>query len=93
MKLHEEGKPLSKVLYVELDNTAKDNKSKYVMSCLYLLVCVGVFDKVHIFFFQVGLTHCDQDQIFSRSSVHLFDKKLFYLSATLLPSEKILLID
>ena len=77
LKLHKEGKPLPKVLYVQLDNTVKDNKSKYVMSYLYLLVCVGVFDEVQIFFFQVGHTHCDQDQIFSRSSIHLVDKTFF----------------
>ena len=65
------------MLYVQLDNTVKDNKSKYVMSYLYLLVCVGVFDEVQIFFFQVGHTHCDQDQIFSRSSIHLVDKTFF----------------
>ena len=77
LKLRQEGKPLPKVLYVQLDNTVKDNKSKYVMSYLYLLVCVGVFDEIHVFFFQVGHTHCDQDQIFSRSSVHLVDKTFF----------------
>ena len=46
MKLRQEGKPLPKVLYVQLDNTVKDNKSKYVMLYLYLLVCFGAFDKV-----------------------------------------------
>ena len=47
------------------------------MSYLYLLVCVGVFDEVQIFFFQVGHIHCDQDQIFSRSFIHLVDKTFF----------------
>jgi len=65
---------------VQLDNTCKDNKSKYVMSYLFLLVCCGVFDEIQIFFFEVGHTHCDQDQIFSRSSVHLVDKDFFTFS-------------
>ena len=46
------------------------------MSYLYLLVCVGGFEEVHIYF-QVGHTHCDQDQIFSRTFVHLVDKACF----------------
>ena len=50
IKLHQEGKSLPKVLYVQLDNTVKNNKSKYVISYLYLLVCIGVFDKVQTFF-------------------------------------------
>ena len=76
-RLRDEGKPTPRILYVQLDNTCKDNKSKYVMSYLFLLVCCGVFDEIQIFFFEVGHTHCDQDQIFSRSSVHLVDKDFF----------------
>ena len=79
-RLRDEGKPTPRILYVQLDNTCKDNKSKYVMSYLFLLVCCGVFDEIQIFFFEVGHTHCDQDQIFSRSSVHLVDKDFFTFS-------------
>ena len=49
-------KETPKLLYVQLDNTCKDKKSKYVMSYLFLLVCCGVFDEIQIFFFRVGHT-------------------------------------
>ena len=51
---------MPKVLYIQIDNTVKENKSKYVMSYLCLLVCVAVFDEVHSYFFQVCHTHCAQ---------------------------------
>ena len=49
-RLRDEGKPTRRILYVQLNNTCKDNKSKYVRSYLFLLVCCGVFDEIKIFF-------------------------------------------
>ncbi len=38
--------PLPPVLYVQLDNTARENKNKYVFSYLALLVQLKIFKKV-----------------------------------------------
>ena len=51
-----------------------------------MLVCCGVFDEITVFFFEVGHTHCDADQLFTRSSIYLkykdiwnFDLLCFFL--------------
>ena len=66
LKLHKKGKPLPKVLYVQLDNTVKDNKSKCVMSYLSSLSVLEFLMKFKSSSFRSG-THCDQDQIFLMS--------------------------
>jgi len=48
-RLRDKGKPTPRIMYVQLDNTCKDNKSKYVMSYLFLLVCCGVLMKYRFF--------------------------------------------
>ena len=53
------------VLYVQLDNTTKDNKNKFVLAVLAEFVSSGVFRKVKLSFLYVGHTHEDIDQIFS----------------------------
>jgi len=56
--------------------------SCHVMSCRtcsFLSVVVFLM-KYRYIFFEVGHTHCNQDQIFSRSSVHLVDKDFFTFS-------------
>ena len=76
-KLQEEGKKFPAVLCLQLDNTVKENKSKYVLAYLQALVDLGLFKEVNVFFFQVGHTHCDIDQLFSRVSIYLKDKHIF----------------
>ena len=78
-KLQEEGKKFPAVLCLQLDNTVKENKSKYVLAYLQALALVdlGLFKEVNVFFFQVGHTHCDIDQLFSRVSIYLKDKHIF----------------
>ena len=39
-------KPLSMKLYLQLDNSAKDNKNKYLMAFLSLLIAQGVFEEI-----------------------------------------------
>ena len=41
---------LPDVLYLQLDNTARENKNQYVMGFLALLVEMGVFKEVSSFF-------------------------------------------
>ena len=46
-------------LYLQLDNTAKQCKGKYVLGYLALLVAYGVFKTVTLSFLPVGHTHED----------------------------------
>ena len=39
-------KPLPRKLYLRLDNSAKDNKNKYLMAFLSLLTARGVFEEI-----------------------------------------------
>jgi hypothetical protein len=48
---------LPPVLYLQLDNTARENKNKFVMTFLALLVERGVFEKIKVNFLLVGHTH------------------------------------
>ncbi len=48
---------LPPILYLQLDNTARENKNKYVMSYLHMLVNLGVFEKIKVGFLLVGHTH------------------------------------
>ena len=48
---------LPPVLYLQLDNTARENKNKFIMTFLALLVERGVFEKIKVNFLLVGHTH------------------------------------
>jgi hypothetical protein len=65
------GRTLPDVLYLQLDNTVKQNKSKFLMSYLAWLVETGVFKRIIVSFLPVGHTHEDIDQLFSRIAVCL----------------------
>lgn len=41
-----EDRPLPPTLYIQMDNTARENKNKYVFGFCALLVQMGVFEKV-----------------------------------------------
>ena len=62
---------LPPVLYLQLDNTSKQCKSKYVLGYLACLVQWGIFERVVLSFLPVGHTHEDIDQMFSRLAVRL----------------------
>ena len=68
--LSEEGK-LPRVLLLQLDNTTKQNKGRYLFAFLALLVHHNVFDKVLVSFLPVGHTHEDIDQMFSKFAQYL----------------------
>ena len=70
-KMKEEEVQFAPILHLQLDNTVKDNKSKFVMAYLQALVDCGVFEEITVHFFQVGHTHCDIDQLFSRIAIYL----------------------
>ncbi|XP_071143900.1 uncharacterized protein [Mytilus edulis] len=59
------------ILYLQMDNCARENKNRYVLAFFTWLVDIGLFKKVKISFLMVGHTHEDIDQVFSRFSVWL----------------------
>ena len=62
---------LPPILYLQLDNTTKQNKSHFLFGFLGLLVKWKVFKKIIVGFLPVGHTHEDIDQLFSRLAVYL----------------------
>jgi hypothetical protein len=58
-------------LLLQLDNTSKQFKGKYVLGYIGYLVERGVFEDAKVSFLPVGHTHEDIDQIFSRLAVYL----------------------
>ena len=54
---------LPKVLYLQLDNTSRENKNQVVFSYLNMLVELGIFKKVKVGFLLVGHTHDHIDQM------------------------------
>ena len=63
------------MLYLQLDNTTKQNKGRWLIAFLALLVEAGTFNKIIVSFLPVGHTHADIDQFFSRiaSSLRVHD--------------------
>src|SRR5450759_3233498 len=73
--------PLPEVLYVQLDNTSRENKNKYTMAYFNMLIEKGIFKKIKIGFLLVGHTHDQIDQMFSRLSVKLNKQRAFRLDS------------
>ena len=48
-----------------------ENKNKWMISYLSLLIEIGMFDLIKMRFLPIGHTHEDIDQAFSRIDVHL----------------------
>ena len=65
------GQSLPPVLYIQLDNTARENKNSTVFGYLSMLVNQGIFKKVKVNFLLVGHTHDHIDQMFSNFSRQL----------------------
>ena len=72
--------PLSKKLFLQLDNSAKDNKNQYIMAFCSLLTTRRIFKEVTIGFLIVGHTHDDIDAHFSYLSKLLKMKNTYVLS-------------
>ena len=68
--LLERGK-LPPVLFIQADNCTRENKNRYLLSYLELLVRNGVFEEVHLCFLPIGHTHADIDQSFPSVSTRL----------------------
>ncbi|XP_078610377.1 uncharacterized protein LOC144881295 [Branchiostoma floridae x Branchiostoma japonicum] len=65
------GGRLPSTLYLQLDNSAKENKNKFMIAFCTWLVKLQVFQKVKLGYLMAGHTHEDVDQMFSRFSVKL----------------------
>lgn len=63
--LQSSNKKSPRVLYIQLDNTTKDNKCETVFDYCAYLVHANLFDKVKVSFLKPGHTHIDIDQRFS----------------------------
>ena len=72
--------PLLKKLFLQLDNSAKDNKNRYVMAFCSLLTARRVFKEVTVGFLIVGHTHEDIDAHFSYLSKLLKMKNTYVLA-------------
>ena len=73
-------KPLPRMLSLQLDNSAKDNKIKNFMVFLSLLTAWGVFKEIQAGFLLVGHTHEDIDAYFSHLLKALKNKSTFVLA-------------
>ena len=62
---------LPEVLYLQLDNTSRENKNQVLFGYLNMLVELGIFKKIKVDFLLVGHTHDHIDQMFSHFSVTL----------------------
>ena len=59
---------LPATLFVQVDNCSRENKNKYFMAFMEMLVARGIFQSVYVSFLPVGHTHEDIDQAFSCTS-------------------------
>lgn len=79
---------LPEVLYLQMDNTAAQNKNNTVLAYLNMLVEHGIFKKVKVGFLLVGHTYDQIDQIFSRFSVMLGIKDVMTMDELIAILEK-----
>ena len=72
--------PLPKKLFLQLDNSMKDNKNRYVMAFCSLLTTKRIFKEVIVGFLIVGHTHEDINAQFSYLAKLLKMKNMYVLS-------------
>ena len=74
------GHPFPPILYIQLDNTARENKNSTIFGYLSMLVNQGLFRKVKVNFLLVGHTHDHIDQM-----LNTFSRQLSRYDAFTLP--------
>jgi hypothetical protein len=72
--------PLPKRLYLQLDNSMKDNKNRFVMAFCSLLTAKGIFKEITLEFLVVKFIHEDIDAHFSYLSKLLKQKNTYVLA-------------
>jgi len=70
LELRAEYSVIPEILFIQVDNTTRENKNRYFMSYVESLVAWGVVKEAQVSFLPVGHTHEDIDQLFSRTSIH-----------------------
>jgi hypothetical protein len=70
MRLFKE-KKLARVLHLQLDNCAKENKNRWLIGFFAYLIGVGLLDNLTVDFLPPGHTHIDIDALFSVLSKEL----------------------
>ncbi|XP_019616724.1 PREDICTED: uncharacterized protein LOC109464227 [Branchiostoma belcheri] len=60
------GSQLPPILFIQADNCYRENKNKFMLAFLDLLVHKRIFREIQLSFLMVGHTHEDIDQMFSR---------------------------
>ena len=66
-----EGNPLPKTIFIQMDNCTRENKNRYTLGYIEMLVAIGVVGEVQVSFLPIGHTHSDIDQTFSCTSRRL----------------------
>ncbi|KAL3682529.1 hypothetical protein R1sor_000551 [Riccia sorocarpa] len=69
--------PLPPTLYIQLDNTVRENKNANIFAYLAMLIDKKIFRKIKVGFLMVGHTHDHVDKMFSRFSVALRKRQAF----------------
>ncbi|KAL3675985.1 hypothetical protein R1sor_025933 [Riccia sorocarpa] len=72
--------PLPPTLYLELDNTVRENKNNILFAYLAMLLDRNIFSKIKLGFLLVGHTHDFVGQMFSRFSQALRRENAFTMS-------------
>ena len=49
--------PLKETLYIQLDNTSRENKNRYYIGMMAWMVAVGLVKEIEVSFLMVGHTH------------------------------------
>ena len=62
---------LPPVRFIQADNCTRENKNRFLLSYLELLVKKGVFEELQISFLPIGHTHANIDQAFSSVATRL----------------------
>ena len=70
LKMDAPGAVLPRKFYLQVDG-GSENKNKWMISYLSLLIEIGMFDLIKMRVLPVGHTHEDIDQAFSRIAVYL----------------------
>ena len=73
-------KPLPRKLYLQLNNSTKDNKNKYLMAFLSLLITWDIFEEIQAGLLLVGHMYEDIDIYFNHLSKALKSKNMFVLA-------------
>nr|XP_006821263.1 PREDICTED: uncharacterized protein LOC102800784 [Saccoglossus kowalevskii] len=71
---------LAKVLYLQLDNCFRENKNRFLLSLMELMVEIDIFEEIYVSFLPVGHTHENVDQMFSKISARLQHNNTYTLN-------------